>query len=49
MSPRRPPSAVLSPVALLVTEDFEVGLRFCWGINDSSPDFFTNVGVGVCS
>jgi len=32
---------------VLVTEDFEIGLRVGWGINDSSPDCFSNVGVGV--
>ena len=31
---------------VLVTEDFEIGLRVGWGLTDSSPDFFTNVGIG---
>lgn len=30
----------------LVTDDFEIGLRVGWGLTDSSPDFFTNVGIG---
>ncbi len=32
---------------VLVTEDFEVGLRVGWGLNESSPNFFTNLGIGV--
>ena len=32
---------------VLVTEDFEVGLRVGWGLTDSSPNFFTNLGIGV--
>ena len=32
---------------VLVTEDFEVGLRVGWGLTDSSPNFFTNFGIGV--
>ena len=29
-----------------VTPDLEVGFRFGWGLNDDSPKFFNNVGVG---
>ena len=32
---------------VLVTEDFELGLRVGWGLTDSSPNFFTNLGIGV--
>jgi hypothetical protein len=32
---------------VLVTEDFELGLRVGWGLTDLSPNFFTNVGVGI--
>jgi len=32
---------------VLVTEDFELGLRVGWGLTESSPNFFTNVGVGI--
>jgi len=31
---------------VLATEDLELGLRFGWGLNDTSPRFFANVGVG---
>jgi hypothetical protein len=31
---------------VLATDDLEVGLRVGWGLNDTSPRFFTNVGVG---
>lgn len=31
---------------VLVTENLELGLRVGWGLNDTSPNFFTNVGVG---
>jgi len=37
----------LSPgVHYLVTPDFEVGVRFGWGLNDDSARFFNNVGGG---
>jgi len=32
---------------VLVTEDLEIGLRCGWGLNDASPAFFTNVGIGL--
>lgn len=32
---------------VLLTEDFELGLRVGWGLNDTSPDFFSNLGVGL--
>ena len=32
---------------VLVTEDFELGLRVGWGLTDLSPNFFTNLGIGV--
>jgi len=32
---------------VLATEDLEIGLRFGWGLNDTSPAFFSNVGVGL--
>ena len=32
---------------VLVTEDFELGLRVGWGLNESSPNFFTNFGIGI--
>lgn len=31
---------------VLATEDLEIGLRVGWGLNDTSPKFFANVGVG---
>lgn len=31
---------------VLATENLEIGLRVGWGLNDTSPDFFSNVGVG---
>ncbi|MFM8986773.1 MAG: transporter [Planctomycetia bacterium] len=31
---------------VLATGDLEIGLRVGWGLNASSPAFFTNVGVG---
>jgi hypothetical protein len=31
---------------VLATEDLEIGLRVGWGLNPTSPDFFSNVGVG---
>jgi hypothetical protein len=33
-------------VHYLVTPDLEIGVRFGWGLNDDSPRFFNNVGVG---
>ena len=30
----------------LVTRDLEVGIRVGWGLNDSTPNFFSNVGFG---
>lgn len=30
----------------LVNENFEIGLRVGWGLNDQSADFFSNVGIG---
>jgi len=32
---------------VLVTENFEVGLRYGWGLNETTPNFFTNLGLGV--
>ena len=32
---------------VLVTKDLELGLRYGWGLNDTTPNFFTNVGVGL--
>lgn len=31
----------------LLTENFEVGVRLGWGLNDQSARFFSNVGVGL--
>jgi len=31
---------------VLATEDLEIGLRVGWGLNDTSPTFFSNVGIG---
>lgn len=31
---------------VLATEDLEIGLRVGWGLNRTSPAFFSNVGVG---
>ena len=31
---------------MLVTEDLELGLRYGWGLNETTPGFFTNLGVG---
>jgi hypothetical protein len=31
---------------VMLTEDFEVGVRVGWGLNDQSPNFFANVGGG---
>lgn len=33
-------------VHYLVTEDFEIGVRLGWGLNDQSARFFSNVGLG---
>jgi hypothetical protein len=30
----------------LLTRNFEVGSRFGWGLNEQSPNFFLNVGIG---
>jgi hypothetical protein len=30
----------------LITPNHEIGARFGWGLNDDSPDFFVNAGVG---
>lgn len=30
----------------LVTENFEVGVRVGWGLNDQSANFFSNAGIG---
>lgn len=32
---------------VLLTEDVELGLRVGWGLNDTSPAFFSNLGVGL--
>ena len=32
---------------VLVTKDFELGLRYGWGLNETTPNFFTNVGLGM--
>lgn len=32
---------------VLATEDLEIGLRVGWGLNDASPAFFSNFGVGL--
>jgi hypothetical protein len=31
---------------VLLTKDLELGLRFGWGLNDTSPNFFANTGIG---
>lgn len=31
---------------VLLTKDVEIGVRVGWGLNDSSPNFFSNAGVG---
>jgi hypothetical protein len=31
---------------VLATDDLELGLRWGWGLNETTPAFFTNVGVG---
>jgi hypothetical protein len=30
----------------LITENLEIGARFGWGLNQQSPDFFVNAGIG---
>jgi hypothetical protein len=32
---------------VLVTKDLELGLRYGWGLNETSPTFFTNLGLGL--
>jgi hypothetical protein len=32
---------------VLATDDLEIGLRFGWGLNETTPAFFTNLGVGL--
>ncbi len=34
-------------VHYLITENFEVGVRLGWGLNDQTPRFFSNIGVGI--
>lgn len=37
----------ISPGAhYLMTPDFEIGVRFGWGLNDDASRFFTNAGFG---
>ena len=31
---------------ILLTKDFELGTRYGWGLNESSPGFFVNCGLG---
>ena len=31
----------------LITSNFELGTRVGWGLNEQSPDFFSNVGLGI--
>jgi len=31
---------------VLLTKDLELGLRYGWGLNQTTPTFFTNLGVG---
>jgi len=38
----------ISPgVHYLICRDFEVGVRVGWGLNDQSPNFFSNLGLGL--
>jgi hypothetical protein len=30
----------------LITPDLEIGLRVGWGLNDETPSFFSNAGLG---
>ena len=32
---------------VLATENLEIGLRVGWGLNDTSPTFFSNMGIGL--
>ena len=32
---------------VLATEDLEIGLRVGWGLNETTPAFFANLGVGL--
>jgi hypothetical protein len=32
---------------VLATEDLEIGLRVGWGLNETTPAFFSNVGIGL--
>lgn len=32
---------------VLATEDLEIGLRVGWGLNETTPSFFSNVGIGL--
>jgi len=34
-------------VHYLVTDNFEIGVRLGWGLNDQSSRFFSNVGIGI--
>jgi hypothetical protein len=37
----------ISPgIHYLITPDLEIGIRFGWGLNEQSPNFFANVGGG---
>ena len=38
---------LVAPGPAMRLDDFELGLRVGWGLNDTSPNFFSNVGVGV--
>jgi len=31
---------------VLLTKDLELGIRYGWGLNDTTPNFFANAGVG---
>lgn len=31
----------------LVNDNFEIGFRLGWGLNDETPRFFSNVGIGI--
>jgi hypothetical protein len=44
---QNPTQHYISPgLHYLVTSNFEVGFRLGWGLNDQTPRFFSNVGVG---
>ena len=32
--------------AYLLNKDLELGLRLGWGLNETSPNFFANTGLG---